>query len=76
MLPQLPVTDSENLRHLPPSDLLRQSPQNHCLNFHRPLLSGCTIVAYVASDMDPCHAPPQKRTFHLLIEPGMLNYAP
>src|SRR2546430_6283933 len=32
----VPVADADDLRCLPPRDLLRHGPQNHFLYFHRP----------------------------------------
>src|SRR5437899_9607976 len=34
--PHVPVADADDLRCLPPRDLLRHGPQNHFLYFHRP----------------------------------------
>src|SRR2546427_4564973 len=41
--PHRPITQSENLRRLPPRDLLRHGPQNHFLYFHRPLHCGLPV---------------------------------
>jgi len=35
-----PVADADDLRRLPPADLLRHGPQNHFLYLHRPLHGG------------------------------------
>src|SRR5207302_691206 len=41
--PHVPVADADDLRCLPPRDLLRHGPQNHFLYFHRPLHRGLRV---------------------------------
>src|SRR6266568_2340824 len=66
--PHAPVADAENLRRLPPRDPLRQRPQNHLLNLHRPLHGGRWICMHSASPQQNASSPHRpQRTDHVRI---------
>jgi hypothetical protein len=44
--PHLSVGDPDDLRCLPPGNLLRQSSQDHFLNLHRPLQGGHRVAVH------------------------------
>src|SRR5205807_5725731 len=67
--PHVPVADADNLRCLPPGDLLGHRPQNHFLYFHRPLHRGLRVKEHVRHVL--LLSPPAKRTFHVLIRPDI-----
>src|SRR5207253_2047416 len=67
--PHVPITDADNLRRLPPGDLLGHSPQNHFLYFHRPLRRGLRVGNHAPHGLLP--SPPAKRTHHLLTQPDI-----
>src|ERR1017187_8198797 len=56
--PHLPVADPDDLRRLPPPDLLRQRPQNHFLYLHRPLHRGLRVREHAFHALLP--SPPAK----------------
>src|ERR1700675_3277155 len=65
----LPIGDANDLRRLPPCDLLRCCPQNHFLYFHRPLRRGSRVGIHASHGL--LSSPPAKRTYHLLIRPDI-----
>src|ERR1019366_7323168 len=67
--PHLPVADADDLRCLPPRDLLRHGPQNHFLYLHRPLHRGLRVRKHAFHALLP--SPPAKRTLHLLSHPDI-----
>src|SRR5215471_17309443 len=69
--PHLAITDTQDLRRLPPTDLLGQSLQDHFLHFHGPLHGGLAVKLHAHLRHEPYHKPPKKRTFHLSIQPDI-----
>src|SRR5580698_8813519 len=67
--PHVPVADAQNLRRLPPRDLLRHRLQHHVLYFHRPLHRGPRISFHAPHGLPS--SPPAKRTYHLLSQPDI-----
>src|SRR5205807_5438516 len=67
--PHVPVADADDLRCLPPRDLLRHGPQNHFLYFHRPLHRGLRVREHACHVLLP--SPPEKRTDHVLSQPDI-----
>src|SRR5438309_5569206 len=67
--PHVPVADADNLRCLPPGDLLGHRSQNHFLYFHRPLHGGLRVRVHASHGL--LLSPPAKRTFHVLIRPDI-----
>src|SRR5277367_5314679 len=67
--PHLSVADADDLRRLPPVDLLPHRSQDYFLHLHRPLHSGPRYVPTL-SRMDTS-SPPAKRTFHVLTSPDI-----
>jgi hypothetical protein len=49
--PHLAVADAPNLRRLPPTNLLRQRSQDHCLNLPGPLHADLAVTLHVHPDM-------------------------
>jgi hypothetical protein len=67
--PHVPVADPQDLRCLPPRDLLRHGSQNHILYFHRPLHRGLRVTIHASHGLLP--SPPAKRTYHVLSQPDI-----
>src|SRR5437016_9938776 len=67
--PHLPITNADDLGRLPPRNLLRHGPQNHFLDFHRPLHRGLRVGNHAPHAL--LLSPPAKRTDHLLIRPDI-----
>src|SRR5256714_134237 len=67
--PHVPVADAQNLRRLPPGDLLRHCLQHHVLYFHRPLHRGPRISFHASHGL--LSSPPAKRTYHVLSQPDI-----
>src|SRR5256884_1333937 len=67
--PHVPVADADDLRCLPPRDLLRHGPQNPFLYFHRPLHRGLRVREHACHVLLP--SPPEKRTDHVLSQPDI-----
>src|SRR5437667_10061663 len=67
--PHLPITNADDLGRLPPRNLLRHGPQNHFLDFHRPLHRGLRVREHASHVLLP--SPPAKRTDHLLSQPDI-----
>src|SRR5580765_3072481 len=67
--PHVPVADAQDLRRLPPPDLLRHRLQHHVLYFHRPLHRGPRISFHAPHGLSS--SPPAKRTYHLLSQPDI-----
>src|SRR4029077_878684 len=67
--PHVPVADAQNLRRLPPPNLLRHRLQHHVLYFHRPLHRGLRVTIHASHGLLP--SPPAKRTYHLLSQPDI-----
>src|SRR6516225_5249301 len=66
--PHVPVADAQNLRRLPPRDLLRHRLQHHILYFHRPLHRGLRVGIHASHGLP---SPPAKRTYHVLSQPDI-----
>src|SRR5579872_5675832 len=67
--PHVPVADAQNLRRLPPRDLLRHRLQHYVLYFHRPLHRGPRISFHALHGLPS--SPPAKRTYHVLSQPDI-----
>src|SRR2546426_8369304 len=67
--PHLPITDADDLGRLPPRNLLRHGPQNHFLDFHRPLHRGLRVGNHAPHGL--LLSPHAKRTDHLLSQPDI-----
>src|SRR5207237_5113586 len=67
--PHLPITNADDLGRLPPRNLLRHGPQNHFLDFHRPLHRGLRVGNHAPHGL--LLSPHAKRTDHLLIRPDI-----
>src|SRR5712692_10766599 len=67
--PHVPVADADDLRRLPPGDLLGHGPQNYFLYFHCPLHRGLRVEVHASHGLLP--SPPEKRTHHLLSHPDI-----
>src|SRR5947207_10834237 len=67
--PHLPVADPDDLRRLPPGDLLRFRPQYHFLYLHGPLHRGPRVAFHASHGL--LLSPPAKRTDHLLSQPDI-----
>src|SRR5713226_10493514 len=65
----VPVADADNLRRLPPGDLLSHSPQHLFLYFHAPLHRGLRVGNHAWHGLLP--SPPAKRTHQLLTQPDI-----
>src|SRR5437660_11304695 len=67
--PHVPLADADDLRCLPPRDLLRHGPQNHFLYFHRTIHRGLRVREHACHVLLP--SPPEKRTDHVLSQPDI-----
>src|SRR5580692_12284534 len=67
--PHMPVADAQNLRRLPPRDLLRHCLQHHVLYFHCPLHRGPRISFHAPHGLSS--SPPPNRTYHVLSQPDI-----
>src|ERR1700719_1741418 len=67
--PHVPVADAQDLRRLPPGDLLRHCLQHYVLYFHRPLHRGPRISFHAPHGL--LSSPPAKRTYHVLSPPDI-----
>src|ERR1700757_3156617 len=67
--PHVPVADAQDLRRLPPGNLLGHRLQHHVLYFHRPLHRGLRVGFHAPHGLLP--SPPAKRTYHVLSQPDI-----
>src|SRR5205807_8255640 len=67
--PHVPVADAQDLRRLPPGNLLCHRLQHHVLYFHCPLHRGPRISFHASHGL--LSSPLAKRTYHVLFEPDI-----
>src|SRR4029077_11096414 len=65
----VPVANADDLRCLPPRDLLRNRPQDDFLYFHCPLHRGLRVRNHALHGL--LSSPPEKRTYHVLSQPDI-----
>src|SRR5437660_2842730 len=65
----VPVADAQDLRRLPPGNLLCHRLQHHVLYFHCPLHRGPRVTIHAWHGLLP--SPPAKRTYHVLSQPDI-----